>query len=68
LLLIDRKPWTLELYRLTDGGLRLAGKTSADLTQSLTSQVLPISLRLIPGEPRPTIEVTQTEDARQWLI
>jgi Uma2 family endonuclease len=68
LLLVGRKPWSLELYRLTDGELKLVGKVSPDLTQSLTSQVLPISLRLVPGEPRPTIEVTQTQDARQWLI
>jgi Uma2 family endonuclease len=68
LLLIDRKPWSLELYRLTDGELKLVGMSTPDQAQSLTSQVLPISLRLLPGDPRPTIEVTQTEDARQWLI
>ena len=68
LLLIDRKPWSLELYRLTDGELKLVGKVSPDQTQALTSQVLPISFRLLPGEPRPAIEVTQTEDARTWLI
>ena len=68
LLLIDRKPWALELYRLTDGELKSVGKISPDANQSLTSQVLPISFRLLPGDPRPTIEVTQTEDTRQWLI
>ena len=68
LLLVDRKPWSLELYRLIDGELKLAGKVTADPSLSLTSQVLPISFRLLPNDPRPTIEVTQTEDARQWLI
>jgi Uma2 family endonuclease len=69
LLLVDRKKsWSLELYRLIEGEMKLIGKVSTDSTQSLTSQVLPISLRLLPGEPRPTIEVTQTEDARQWLV
>ena len=67
LLLVDRKPWALELYRLTDGELKLAGKSTLDDPQALTSQVLPISLRLLPGDPRPTIEVTQTADARTWL-
>jgi len=68
LLLIGRKPWLLELYRLDDGELKLVGKSSPDSREAFVSQVLPISLRLLPGDPRPTIEVTQTEDARQWLI
>ena len=68
LLLVDRKPWSLELYRLIDGELKMVGKVMPDPAQSLTSQVLPIALRLLPGDPRPTIEVTQTADARQWLI
>jgi len=68
LLLVGRKPWAPELYRLIEGVLKLVGKISPDPSQSLISQVLPISLRLLPGDTRPTIEVTQTEDARQWLV
>ena len=68
LLLIGRRPWVLELYRLEDGGLKLVGKSSPRSPNSLTSQVLPISFRLLAANPRPTIEVTQTDDARQWLI
>ncbi len=68
MLLVDRKPWSLELYRLSDGELKLVGKVTPDPAQSLISQVLPVSFRLLPGDPRPTIEVTQTEDSRQWLI
>lgn len=68
LLLVTRKPWSLELYRLAEGQLKLVEKITPGSPQPLISQVLPISLRLLPGDPRPTIEVTQTEDARQWLI
>jgi Uma2 family endonuclease len=68
LLLIGRKPWSLELYRLSDGELKPVDKISPSLSESMTSEVLPISLRLLPGDPRPTIEVTQTEDARLWRI
>ncbi len=67
LLLIDRKPWSLEFYRSDGGELRLVGKVRPGSTDPLTSLVLPISLRLIPADPRPTIEVTQTDDARTWL-
>ena len=68
LLFIGRKPWSLELYRLNDAELKLVGKVLPHQSQSLKSEVLPVSFRLLPGDPRPTLEVTQTEDARQWLI
>ena len=45
LLLVDRKPWALELYRLQDGVLKLVGKsipeTSAILDQHSPARVLP---------------------------
>jgi Uma2 family endonuclease len=68
LLLVGRKPWSLELYRLINGVMTLVGKTTPDPAQTLTSEVLPISLRILPNDPRPTIEVTQTADGRQWMI
>ena len=68
LLLVDRKPWALELYRLIDGGLKLVGKLTPDPTGSLSSEVLPVSFRLLPADPRPMIEVTQTQDGQRWPI
>ncbi len=68
LLFVDRKPWAIELYRLIEGKLKLVAKTFPDASQVIASEVLPISFRLLPNNPRPTIEVTQTSDARQWLI
>ncbi len=68
LLLVNRKPWTLELYRLTDGELRLVGKITQDSQNSLASEVLPVSFRLIAGDKaRPSIEVVHTQNARRWL-
>ena len=67
LLLVDRKPWSLELYRLDGGELKLVGKI-APTRPSISGQRGSASLlRLLPGDPRPSIEVTQTEDARTWL-
>ena len=68
LLLIDRKPWSLELFGLSDGVLKLLGKAGVDSPQPLMSTVLPLSFRMVTGPNRPTIEVTQTADARRWLI
>ncbi len=67
LLLVDRKPWSLELYRLTDGELKLVGKITPDRSPILASEVLPLSFRLLPGDPRPTIEMTHADDGRTWL-
>jgi Uma2 family endonuclease len=69
LLLIDRNPWRLELYRNRGGVLLPVGVAELDPTASiLVSAVLPISFRLTPAEPRPRILVTQTVDGRTWTI
>lgn len=70
LLLIDRDPWTLELYRLTDGALTLVGKrTAGEEEGALTSGVVPLSFRLIEGTPRPVIEVGRLDgEGGSWRI
>ena len=67
LLLIDRDPWLLELYQLTAG--RLARVAMSDLKSQavLTSSVLPLSLRLVPGTPRAQIEVVHRDGVHRWL-
>jgi len=69
LLLIDRKPWRLELYRNCDGALLPVGVAQPGPTTSiLVSEVLPVSFQMTPAEPRPGIVVTQTVDGRAWTI
>lgn len=65
LLLVDRNPWALELYRLQYGHL---GRVEADPDGSLTSQAFPIRLRLTADEPTPRIAIEHSEDGRRWLI
>ena len=57
LLVIDRYPWQLELYRLTNGALELVCRSNVAESVSLRSAVVPASFRLLPGTPRPKIEV-----------
>jgi Uma2 family endonuclease len=66
-LLIDRYPWALELYRRDGDKFALVGKSDATNPAVLTSTVLPLTLRLLPGDPRPRIEVTRTSDGAVWL-
>jgi len=68
LLLVDRDPWSLELYRLRDEAYELAGTSTLDRPEALASSVLPLSFRLLPGEPRPEIEATRPADGRAWSI
>lgn len=69
LLVIDRKPWRLELFRLTDGELKLVESSVAvggRPGESLNSEVIPFTWRLLPGTSRPRIEVTCTETGQTW--
>jgi Uma2 family endonuclease len=68
LLLVDRKPWRLELYRLVGGRLEPVGRAEPGARDALVSEVLPVTLRLTADDPRPQIEVTHQTDGRSWLV
>jgi Uma2 family endonuclease len=68
LLILDRDPWALELYRLTNGKLELVGISTPETPETLTSGVLPLTLRLVPGETRPTIELCRLDGGQTWRI
>jgi Uma2 family endonuclease len=66
LLLVDRKPWALELYRLQDGVLVLVGKSDLNTPNILVSQVVPLSFQLAAGDSRPTIEMIHADGVQRW--
>jgi len=68
LLLADRDPWCLELYRLHGGQYALIGKSTPDQPAVLASTVLPLTFRLLPAEPRPRIEVARTDGSQHWTM
>jgi Uma2 family endonuclease len=68
LLIVDRNPWRLELYRLQNGNLALVAETSVGEAAAIESSVLPLRFRLLPGAPRPTIEITAVDLQRKWTI
>lgn len=61
-LLVDRDPWGLELFVAAKktGSMRSVGK-AAIKGAPLASSVLPLSFALVPGKPRPQIEVILTK-------
>jgi Uma2 family endonuclease len=68
LLVIDRQPWRLELYRQQGGRLEKVAESGSVANDICTSAVIPLRFRLVPGEPRPRIEVTHVETGQCWTI
>ncbi|MBW3595683.1 MAG: Uma2 family endonuclease [Planctomycetes bacterium] len=67
LLVIDREPWRLELYRLREGRLEEAGVSTVDNPQPLKTHTTPIAWRLLTAQPRPQVELTH-DDGRRWVV
>lgn len=67
-LVIERRPWTLLLYRLTHGKLVEAGRSTLENGVQLSSEVVPLSFGLFAGQTRPQIEVSQSVAAQRWVI
>lgn len=68
LLIIDRDPWGLELFRLSNGELRSVGTSTLENSKALVSEALPFTLRLISGDDRPSILVTHAPDDKTWNV
>jgi len=68
LFLVDRFPWSLELYRLVRGSIDLVARAEPGDETLLVSEVVPNSFRLLKGRMRPQIEVTHRDGVRRWLV
>ncbi len=68
LLVLDRAPWALELYRRAEGGMALAAVSTPETADPVRLEVLPLALRLVAGAARPTLEVVHLADGRRWEI
>jgi Uma2 family endonuclease len=68
LLIVDRKPWALELYRLQNDTLTRVGKSTLAKRDWLTSEVVPLKFRLVAGKSRPEIEAVHGAKRKKWLI
>jgi Uma2 family endonuclease len=68
LLLVDRDPWNVDLYRSTAKKLELVSRSDARTSSTIKSEIVPVSFRLVPGEPRPRIEITHHDGKQRWLV
>lgn len=68
LLIIDRDPWRLRLYRLLDGTMRLVAESTIDDVTELRSEVIPLTFRLVQRDGKPIIQVTNHMTSQSWTI
>jgi len=68
LLIVDRNPWSLELYRLSEERLVLVGTSTPESPDVLDSEVLPLRLRLVMGDSRPWIEIEHHDGRQTWRV
>ena len=68
LLLIDRDPWAVELYRLGEKGFAQVGVSRLDDAQVLRSDQVPLTFRLVAGDDRPAVEVSLCDGEKQWEV
>ena len=68
LLVIDRDPWTVELYALKRKKLKCVGRSTPEKPIWLEGAVLPLSIRLVAAAPRPVLEVRHRESGEEWRV
>jgi Uma2 family endonuclease len=68
LLVVDRDPWGLELYRPQGKKMVCVSQIAPDDDALIQSEVIPLEFRLASGQKRPTILVTTTDGQRSWTI
>ena len=68
LLIVDRDPWCLELYRLRRKRLVLEGRSTLEQPRLLASEMIPLSFRLIPGDERPQVEILHSDRRQCWVV
>jgi Uma2 family endonuclease len=69
ILLIDRDPWQLEVYRLSNNELKLVTQLRSTDRQEITIEVIPLTISWMEaGTDRPKLLVKHLESGRSWTI
>jgi hypothetical protein len=66
LLVIDREPWSLELYRQQHGQLTKIGQSTPTSPDVLASETVGLTFQLLPGAERPQVRVMHAASGREW--
>ncbi len=66
-LVVDRYPWQLELYRRRDDEMCLVGRIKPGDHRKLLSAVIPFEFQLLRGRLRPKIKIIHAGSEQQWV-
>jgi Uma2 family endonuclease len=66
-LIVDRHPWRLELYRLGTRRMRLKRTVSAGDRKPLDSEVVPMTFQFTGRRGSPKLKITHTETGQEWV-
>ena len=67
-LIVERKPWAIELFKLKDGELISSGRSRVENRKVLVSDALDLTFQLKSGPKRPVIELIQPATGVKWTI
>ncbi len=68
LMLIDRDPWAITLYRLQGDELVEAGRSSVEDSATIVSEIVPLNWQLQFPDGQPAIHITHHDGQQQWTI
>lgn len=68
LLIIDRDPWSIRLYRRIDGRRELMGTSTTIDHSTLPSEVIPLSFQLVVVDGSPAIQLSHHDGMQRWVI
>jgi Uma2 family endonuclease len=67
-LIVDRNPWQLVLFRLANGKMVEAAKSTFTDSRQIVSDVVPLQFQLRTGERGPQIDIAHTSGKQHWTI
>lgn len=65
---VERHPWAVELFQLQASNLVSVGRSDEANGVILTSSVLPVSYRVVPGTSPVRVEVTNLNTNQSWNV
>src|SRR5262249_19157191 len=66
-LIVDRNPWQLELYRRADDEMKFVGRTKPGDRRKLMSTVVPLGFQRLRGRPRQKVKIVHAETGQEWM-
>lgn len=67
-LIFDRDPWRLELFRLVGGEMVSAGVSTAESDEAVRTASVPFHWRIIRAPGEPELELVCTESGERWVV